>query len=440
MHGPRGEEKDFINARYEQMKDYTRLSAQGKLRGTLILWLLQEIAMDSIAQPTANIAESAERAARPLAARAAALPWYLYATLFGSTSIAVGLLWDISWHATIGRDTFWTPAHMAIYLGGVLAGLSAGWLALATTFAGSAADRAAAVRFWGFRAPLGAWVVVWGTFAMLTSAPFDDWWHNAYGLDVKIISPPHMVLAAGMIAIQLGTMLLAVSWANRMPPAVQPRLRFAFAYASGILLVLVGTMVLEYSEANRQHSGLFYKVSAAVYPLVLLAVARAARLRWGATWTALSYMALRLALLWILPLFPARPLLAPIYNPVTHMWPTEFPLLLVLPALAVDLLVQRFGTDKDGRLALAAGGAFLAVLFVAQWFSADFMLSPHARNWFFAADQWTYYNRPGPWHYQFWDVDVDPVTPAKLGVALVLAAVSARLGLLWGNWMGRVRR
>ena len=47
------------------------------------------------------------------------------------------------------------------------------------------------VRFWGFRAPLGAWVAIWGAFAMLTSAPFDDWWHNAYGLDVKVLSPPH---------------------------------------------------------------------------------------------------------------------------------------------------------------------------------------------------------------------------------------------------------
>ena len=299
--------------------------------------------------------------ARPLAARAepAALPWYLYAALFGSTSIAVGLIWDISWHATIGRDTFWTPAHLAIYLGGVLAGLSCGWLAIRTTFAGPAEP--AAVRFWGFRAPLGAWMVIWGAFAMLTSAPFDDWWHNAYGLDVKVISPPHMVLAAGMIAIQLGTMLLAVAWANRVPPAAKPRLTLAFTYAAGILLVLVATVVMEYSEPNRQHTGVFYKVSAALYPLILLAVARASRLRWGATWTAVSYTALRLAMLWILPLFPAHPLLAPIYNPVHHMWPTEFPLLLILPALAIDLLVQRLGTESDGRLALIAGLAFLAV-------------------------------------------------------------------------------
>ena len=76
-------------------------------------------------------------------------------------------------------------------------------------------DRGTAVRFWGFRAPFGAWVCIWGAFAMVTSAPFDDWWHNAYGLDVKIISPPHMLLAAGIAAIQCGAMLMALAWQNR---------------------------------------------------------------------------------------------------------------------------------------------------------------------------------------------------------------------------------
>ena len=35
---------------------------------------------------------------------------------------------------------------------------------------------------------------------MLTSAPFDNWWHNAYGLDVKIVSPPHTLLILGIRA------------------------------------------------------------------------------------------------------------------------------------------------------------------------------------------------------------------------------------------------
>ena len=46
---------------------------------------------------------------------------------------------------------------------------------------------------------------------MLASAPFDNWWHNAYGLDVKIFSPPHVVLDGGVLAIQVGALLLAAS-------------------------------------------------------------------------------------------------------------------------------------------------------------------------------------------------------------------------------------
>src|SRR5438477_10457917 len=84
-----------------------------------------------------------------------AAPWSIYAVLFASTSVILGVMWDISWHRTIGRDTFWTPAHMAIYLGGVVAGLTCGWVALRTTFAGTPAETSTSVRFWGFRAPLG---------------------------------------------------------------------------------------------------------------------------------------------------------------------------------------------------------------------------------------------------------------------------------------------
>ena len=127
--------------------------------------------------------------------QARSISWYSRIVMLGATSIVVGILWDISWHRTIGRDTFWNPAHVAIYLGGLLGGLTAGGLVIRTTFFGTEAEKTSSVRLWGFRGPLGAWVSIWGSFAMLTSAPFDDWWHNAYGLDVKILSPPHTVLA-----------------------------------------------------------------------------------------------------------------------------------------------------------------------------------------------------------------------------------------------------
>ncbi|HEY8021569.1 MAG TPA: hypothetical protein VIH93_10730 [Thermoanaerobaculia bacterium] len=389
--------------------------------------------MESVAHPAALAARSG---------RTGGLPWTLYAAVLGSTSIVAGLLWDISWHSTIGRDTFWTPAHMAIYLGGVLAGIAAGYLAIKTTFAGTPEERAAAVRFWGFRAPLGAWVMVWGAIAMLTSAPFDDWWHNAYGLDVKIVSPPHSLLAAGMFAIQIGAMLLVVSLQNRTAAAERRRLSLLCVYTAGVLLVMASTFVMEYSDPNLQHGNLFYQISCGLYPLALLTANRASGLRWGATAAAAAYTAIKLALLWILPLFPARPLLAPIYNPVTHMWPTTFPLLLILPAIALDLLCRRFPPSprRDWLLAPLAAAVFLAVFLAAQWSFAHFMLSHWARNWFFAADQWWYEARPGGWRYVFWNQETDALSPRGLAVALLLGTIAARLGLGRGAWMSRVKR
>lgn len=381
---------------------------------------------------------------RPRAERASVLPWYLVSLLFGSTSIIVGLLWDISWHMSIGRDTFWTPAHMAIYLGGVLAGISGGWLALGTTFGGTPEARAVAVRFWGFRAPLGAWVAIWGALAMLTSAPFDDWWHNAYGLDVKIISPPHSVLAAGMIAIQIGAMLLALAWQNRAreerPEGARP-LEIAFLYAAGVILLMLATMLMEYVYPNDQHAARFYKVTAAAFPVLLVAVARASRLRWAATLTAAFYMAIALAMVWILPLFPAQPMLAPINNPIDRMVPPLFPMLLVVPALALDLVFWRAGKRSRWWLAPVLAAVFVAVFFVTQWSFSSFQLSPAARNRFFVGDmQWTYSNTPGPWQHEFWDLEEDPVTPGTLGRALLLATGSSLVGLGWGAWMARVKR
>ena len=371
---------------------------------------------------------------------APAAPPTALAMLAGSTSIVVGILWDISWHMTIGRDTFWTPAHMAIYLGGVLAGICGGCLALKTTFAGTSGERDIAVRFWGFRAPLGAWVAIWGALAMLTSAPFDDWWHNAYGLDVEILSPPHTVLAAGMIAIQLGAMLLVLAPQNRAAGRFR-RWGIAFVYAAGAVLSMLAILLTEYNYPNAQHAAFFYKVSCAVYPVLLVAVARASRLRWAATLTAAFYMVITLAMVWILPLFAARPMLGPIDNPVDHMVPPGFPLLLIVPALAVDWILQRQGKQGGWLLAVGLAAAFLALFFVTQWQFADFLLSPASRNRLFAGDmQWSYGDGPGDYRYQFWNQDEDPLTPAGLGTALLLGILATRVGLWWGAWMSKVRR
>src|SRR5271163_2066728 len=91
----------------------------------------------------------------PATARLAGVPpfWPGLVLAFAATCITVGIIWDISWHESIGRDTFWTPAHMTIYLGGVLGGCVGGWLAIQCTFLGGPQTRAASVQVFGARAP-----------------------------------------------------------------------------------------------------------------------------------------------------------------------------------------------------------------------------------------------------------------------------------------------
>src|SRR5204862_836190 len=100
------------------------------------------------------------------------LPRSVYVAVVGLACLPIGLLWDISHHSTIGRDTFWTPAHIIIQLGGIVPAFLFAAIALKTTFRGTQEERDASVSFWGFRAPLGVWVTVWGAIAMMTSAPF----------------------------------------------------------------------------------------------------------------------------------------------------------------------------------------------------------------------------------------------------------------------------
>src|ERR671931_2550970 len=82
--------------------------------------------------------------------------WYLWCAALAVTSAYIGGYWNIAWHRSIGRDTFWTAPHMAIYACGVLAGISSAYLIFNTTFGRGRAMRAASVRIWGLYGPLGA--------------------------------------------------------------------------------------------------------------------------------------------------------------------------------------------------------------------------------------------------------------------------------------------
>src|SRR5207244_3870766 len=178
---------------------------------------------------------------------------------------------------------------------------------------------------------------------------------------------------------------------------------------------------------NVAHNAVYYQVAGGAMPILLVAAGRAVRLRWPATTAALVYMAFSFVMIWILQLAPATPKLAPVFNPLTHMVPPPFPLLLVVPAVAIDLLMQRAGPGRDWRLAALVGLAFLAVFFVTQWFFTEFLLSPHSHNFLFGVDHWDYSSRTGPWRYRLSPADTEPVTPRPVGVAAGLRPARVRL-------------
>src|ERR1035438_2500541 len=219
--------------------------------------IIVNVQRDSMASTTTTISSVSAASVRESVQR---VPWYVWCAVLGVTSAMIGGQWDVSWHRSIGRDTFWTPAHMAIYLCGVLAGISCGYLILRATFAPTAELISSSVRVFGFRGPLGAFIAAWGGIAMITSAPFDNWWHAAYGLDVKIVSPPHTLLILGIRAVGVGVLFLILAAMNRASDGEKgfDSLQRLFLYMGGLIISGQMFFLMEYTWDVYLHSSTAY--------------------------------------------------------------------------------------------------------------------------------------------------------------------------------------
>lgn len=236
--------------------------------------------------------------------RAAAVPWYIWTGVAAVTSATIGGAWDVSWHRSIGRDTFWTPAHMAIYACGVLAAVLCISLIISCSFGLNPKLRAASVSIFGLRAPLGVFLAGWGGIATLTSAPFDNWWHNAYGLDVKIVSPPHTLLILGLRGVAIGVLFLILAAMNRAAKTGAPgfkKLQMLLLYMGGLATSGQMFFLQEFTQDIKLHQAVAYIAMAIALPVVFAAMFQASRFRWAATTAAMVYMTLVIAEILILP-------------------------------------------------------------------------------------------------------------------------------------------
>jgi len=358
------------------------------------------------------------------------VPVAVWTSLASVSCILIGTYWDISWHMSIGRDSFWTPAHLLIQLGGIIAGTAGAVLILVGR---------RGITVWGFRGPLGAFLGAWGAATMVVSAPFDNWWHNAYGLDVKILSPPHAVLTLGILGVAIAGVVLVLAQMNRATGAARTRLAWIVLLIGGEILTLSMIAILEETFRSNLHRAESYRAVALVGPAFLVAFSRASDHRWAATILATFYTVFMAAMVWLFPLFPAQPKLGPVYQNITHFIPLEFPVLLIVPAIAIDLVRARLATWSRWRLAPVLGATFLVTFVAAEWPFATFMQSPAAENAFFGSDYFAYFMQPG-WKLTQHQFFTDDHLVTGMIYALLAAIVTSWIGLRVGDAMRTVRR
>jgi hypothetical protein len=177
-------------------------------------------------------------------------------------------------------------------------------------------------------------------------------------------------------------------------------------------------------------------------PFVLTLVAYASGKRFAASIVAGIYTIFTLGMVWILPLFPAEPKLGPVYHQVTHFVPAGFPLLLIVPALAMDVFWARFRAMNDWLKSAISAVLFLILLVAAQWPFANFLYSPAARNWFFDSDDFDYLTGPNAMiaRHAFYGTQTSKDFWIGMALAVVWAFLSVRLGMARGKSLREVQR
>ena len=170
-----------------------------------------------------------------------ACTWLLAAC---SLMVILGLAWDIQWHGDVGPDTFFTAPHTLLYSGMGLAGIISLAVLIRTTRlyrAGAPAVTDATTTPWlgALRAPVGFLIAGLGAAAFIVSGLYDLLWHELYGFDVTLLSPPHFGLLFSGLIVMVGAIYSWASEANRGETGAVRTVDVGFAVTMAILLAAV---------------------------------------------------------------------------------------------------------------------------------------------------------------------------------------------------------
>jgi hypothetical protein len=200
--------------------------------------------------------------------------------------------------------------------------------------------------------------------------------------------------------------------------------------------------LMEYTWDVSLHGAQAYQVMAIGMPTLLAVLWLASRNRWACTWVTLIYMAFVEAAVLILPLFPAEPKLGPVFQMVTHFVPPKMPILLIVPAILLDLLWNATPNWKPWQIALVSGPVFVLPLVAAEWPLANFLMTGAAANRFFGTTYVGYGESPRSFDVlrQFANPDQGAALLSGLAWAVLFAILSTWVGIKLGRWMRAIQR
>ena len=267
-------------------------------------------------------------------------------SLFALLVAGVGFYSDVAWHIALGRDEeLFTAPHAAILLGllGILSAAVFGTI-VATLDGWDRGWHVAGLRVPWSMLPLAALGV-----GAVSGFPIDEVWHQAFGVDVTMWSPPHMLMIMGASFTGLA------GWLVLADTGIRPSHSRWAAFLHG----LAAWLTLQGLVASQGEFSFGVPQFAQVFQPMLISLA-----------AGMGLVAIRLVL------GPGRALLIAViyaFTQAVQLGPGDGPVetrhgaTFLVSALVVEAVARLAGTADRTRFALVAGVGVGTLGLAGEW-------------------------------------------------------------------------